>query len=290
MIERARLTVVILTRDEELNLPACLESLRGIAESIVVVDSGSTDRTTDIAREHGATVVQHEFESHGQQWAWAVENVASESEWVLGLDADQALSPVLRQSLPQLFSDDERLRRHAGFYLNRRQIFRGRWIRHGGYYPKFLLKLFRRSDVRFDPADLMDHHFHVAGPTTRLLGDLIEQNRKEDVITFWLQKHVRYAELLAAEELMRRHGVAAVTPPAITGHPDQRVAWLKQRWYTLPKYWRPSLYFLYRYFIRFGFLDGKEGFVFHVLQGFWLRLIVDVNLEEFERAADRRRA
>jgi hypothetical protein len=136
----------------------------------------------------------------------------------------------------------------------------------------------------------MDHHFHVAGQTGRLRGDLIEQNKKEEAISFWLLKHVRYAELLAAEELLRERGAEAVTPPSIAGHPDQRVAWLKRRWYTLPRYLRPTVYFLYRYFIRLGFLDGKEGFVFHVLQGFWLRLIVDVNLDELERSTERRGA
>jgi len=288
MIERARLTAIVLTRDEELNLPACLASLRDWIENIVVVDSGSTDRTVEIAREHDAKVVEHAFESHGQQWAWAVENVAAESEWVLGLDADQIVSDILRKSMLELFADAARLERHSGFYLNRRQIFRGRWIRYGGYYPKFMLKLFRRADVRFDPADLMDHHFHVTGATARLLGDLHERNHKEDRISFWLMKHVRYAELLAAEELLRKRGALAITEPALTGHPDQRTAWVKRRWYTLPRYWRPTLYFLYRYFLRFGFLDGKEGFVFHVLQGFWLRLIVDVNLEELESTNDRR--
>jgi len=289
MIPRAQLTVIILTRDEELNLGRCLESLHEVVERVVIVDSGSTDRTGEIARAHGAEVVEHPFESHGQQWLWAVEN-AADSEWVLGLDADQSLTAMLRMNLLELFTDERRLAQHAGFYLNRRQIFRGRWIRHGGYYPKYLLKLFKRTAVRFDPADLMDHHFHVAGQTGRLRGDLIEQNKKEEAISFWLLKHVRYAELLAAEELLRERGAEAVTPPSIAGHPDQRVAWLKRRWYTLPRYLRPTVYFLYRYFIRLGFLDGKEGFVFHVLQGFWLRLIVDVNLDELERTTERRGA
>jgi glycosyltransferase involved in cell wall biosynthesis len=290
VIERARLTVIVLTRDEELNLGACLGSLRGWVENIVVVDTGSTDRTIEIAQQHGVEVVDHPFESHRQQWEWAVPNVAGESEWVLGLDADQIVSEMLRRSIVELFADSARLHRHSGFYVNRRQIFRGRWIRYGGYYPKYLLKLFRRSDVRFDPADLMDHHFHVTGATARLRGDLHERNHKEDDISFWLMKHVRYAELVAAEELLRERGATAVTAPALTGHPDQRSAWLKRRWYTLPRYWRPTLYFLYRYFLRFGFMDGKEGFVFHVLQAFWFRLVVDVNLEELERVRERRSA
>jgi hypothetical protein len=96
---------------------------------------------------------------------------------------------------------------------------------------------------------------------------------------------VRYAELLAREEQLKRDAPSSVLVPALTGSPDQRVAWFKQRWYHLPRYWRPTLYFLYRYFLRLGFLDGKQGFVFHALQAFWLKLIVDVNLDELERGS-----
>jgi glycosyltransferase involved in cell wall biosynthesis len=277
-------TVIVLTHNEEANLPVCLASLRGWVQRIVVLDSGSTDRTREIAHEHGAEVMTHAFQSHVQQWAWALKHVAGDADWVLGLDADQSVSPELRASMTQLFTGDH-IADYQGFYLNRRQVFRGRWIRWGGYYPKYLLKLFRPKAVRLDPGDLMDHHFHVMGSTQRLRGDLVEHNRKEDVISFWLQKHVRYAELLAREEQQRDSGHMGVLVPALTGSPDQRVAWLKQRWYRLPRYWRPTLYFIYRYFIRLGFLDGKEGFVFHALHAFWLRLIVDVNLDELERVA-----
>jgi glycosyltransferase involved in cell wall biosynthesis len=275
-------TVIVLTHNEELNLPACLASVRGWVQRIVVLDSGSTDRTREIAREHGAEFMEHAFQSHTQQWAWALQHAAGRDDWVLGLDADQSVTPELRASLLRLFTDDH-LADYQGFYVNRRQVFRGRWIRWGGYYPKYQLKLFRPRSVRLDPGDLMDHHFHVMGSTQRLRGDLVEQNRKEDVISFWLHKHVRYAELLALEEQHRVTGHSGVLVPALTGSPDQRVAWLKQRWYRLPRYWRPVIYFTYRYFLRLGFLDGKEGFVFNALQCFWLRLIVDANLDELER-------
>jgi glycosyltransferase involved in cell wall biosynthesis len=282
MTARVPVTVIVLTYNEEPNLPVCLGSVRDWASRIVVVDSGSTDRTQEIAREHGAEVVEHPFESHTRQWEWALANVAAAPDWVLGLDADQSVTPELRASIIQLFTGDH-VADHKGFYLNRRQIFRGRWIRWGGYYPKYLLKLFQRSAVRVDPGDLMDHHFHVMGTTRRLRGDLIEHNRKEDVISFWLQKHIRYAELLAREEQIRASGQSGILVPALTGSPDQRTAWLKQRWYRLPRYWRSTFYFFYRYILRLGFLDGKEGFIFHSLQAFWLRLIVDVNLDELER-------
>ncbi|MGH7470260.1 MAG: glycosyltransferase family 2 protein [Longimicrobiales bacterium] len=277
------ITAIVLTRDEQANLPACLDSLSGWVQRMVIVDSGSVDATCQLARERGAEVIAHPFESHTRQWRWALDHVAQGADWVLGLDADQAVSPELRASITRLFvGPDGRLERYHGFYVNRRQIFRGRWIRHGGYYPKYLLKLFRVAHVQLDPADLMDHHFQVAGPTARLSGDLIERNRKEEDISFWLQKHIRYAELLAREEQLRRAGATAYLAPAWFGSPDQRVVWLKRRWYTLPRYWRAAGYFFYRYLLRLGFLDGREGFVFHALQAFWLRLIVDVQLDQLE--------
>jgi hypothetical protein len=168
--------------------------------------------------------------------------------------------------------------------VNRRQVFRGRWIRFGGYYPKYLLKLFRREHVMFDSHDLVDHHFYVPGACDRLTHDMVEANHKEDRITFWIEKHNRYAALHAREELRRRRGEAPLPiPPLLFGTPDQRTLWLKQRWYQLPLFARPVLYFVYRYFLLRGFLDGRQGLVFHFLHGLWYRFLIDVNLDELLR-------
>src|SRR5262249_11939630 len=167
-------TVVVLTFNEERNLEACLTSVAHWAEELFIVDSGSTDRTADIARQFGAHVVTHPFESHAQQWQWALATLPIKSAWVLALDADQALTPELRKSIFERVPEWTREGTPAGGYLNRRQIFRGRWIRHGGYYPKYLLKLFRKDAVVLDEDDLVDHHFHVTGATVILAGDLIE--------------------------------------------------------------------------------------------------------------------
>jgi hypothetical protein len=140
--------------------------------------------------------------------------------------------------------------------------------------------------VTFDPTDLVDHHFYVPGRTIKLKHDLIENNVKENSISFWVEKHNRYARLLAREQLQRLHSVEK-TPiqPSPFGNPDQRTLWLKRMWYQCPGYIRPFLYFVHRYFFRMGILDGKEGFIFHFLQAFWYRLLVDINLEELESGA-----
>lgn len=277
---------VVLSYNEELNLPACLQSLRGLASPVVVVDSGSTDSTRQTAEAYGAIVLDHPFEGHAAQWKWALDQLPASVEWVLALDADQYLTPALHDEISLMFGDEfgvpEGL---AGCYLNRRQIFRGHWIRHGGYYPKYLMKLFRRSAARIDDRDLMDHHFYVDGPTRKLNGDLVEDNRNEARLEFWLGKHIRYAKVHAREELARRADASPwLIKPSLFGSPDQRVIWLKQRWYRLPLYVRPFLYFGFRYLLQLGFLDGKTGFLFHFLQAFWYRLLVDVELDDLLNA------
>ncbi len=289
MIPRNVLCIVVLTYNEERNLPECLPSLQGLNGELVVVDSGSTDRTLDIARAHGARILSHPFTSHSEQWRWALDELGKEATWVLGLDADQRISAALQEELGCLFGPEQfRLEGMDGFYVSRRQVFRGSWIRYGGYYPKYLLKLFRAAAVDFDPRDLMDHHFYVRGPTGRLRGDLIEDNQNERDIGFWLRKHLRYAPLHAAEELARRQAVDAwPLPPSLFGTPDQRIMWLKQRWYRMPLYVRPFLYFAYRYFLLLGVLDGKQGLIFHFLHSVWYRLLVDIYLDDLLRQQHR---
>jgi glycosyltransferase involved in cell wall biosynthesis len=254
---------------------------------IFVVDSGSSDGTVEVAKLYRAKVVTHPFESHARQWQWALDNLPLSTEWVLALDADQRVSARLCEEICRtvLAGGDERI---AGCFVKRKQIFRGRWIKYGGYYPKYLLKLFRRDCVWLDERELVDHHFYVRGTVAKLRYELVEDNQNEADVSVWLSKHIRYASLQAEEEFRsakvdRRDDRQA----SLLGAPDSRVLWLKGIWAQLPLYVRPCLYFLYRYIVRLGFLDGKEGFVFHVLQGFWYRLLVDIKLDELRRAQRR---
>lgn len=284
-MDKLPISVVILTLNEEKNVEECLKSLYGWVDEIFIVDSYSTDQTLEIARKYTDKILQHPFDTHTRQWNWALENLSLQNEWILGLDTDQRITPELRSELQDLFVvENSRLEEIDGLYMKRRQIFRGKWIRHGGYYPKYLLKLFRRGKVRTGLTDLVDHHFYVQGRTGKLQNDLIEDNRKENDISFWIEKHNRYATLLAAEEVWQKNGKRSEYISASpVGNPDQKVLWLKNIWSRLPLHVRPLLYFIYRYFFRFGFLDGKEGFIFHFLQAFWFRLLVDIKIEELRR-------
>ena len=279
------LTIVVLTFNEEGNLPACLESVKGLATPIFIVDSGSTDKTEAIASSFGAQILRNPFQTHTSQWTWALSQIPP-TDWALCLDADQRLTPELvaeiLATLPKTGIGGD-LDKVDGFYFNRRHIFRGKWVRWGGLYPKYLLKLFRPGKVSMDSRDLVDHHFQILTGTARFRHDLIEENVKEHDISFWMQKHIKYADLLAREEVRRKADPAAL-PNLATAlrNPDARILWAKSIWTRMPRYVRPLLYYFYRYFLRLGFLDGKQGFVFHFMQALWFRILIDIKYEEYE--------
>jgi glycosyltransferase involved in cell wall biosynthesis len=274
---KPKLSAFVLSFNEADNIEACLASIRDCVDDMYLVDSGSTDATAEIARRYGCTVIVNKFEGHSRQRNWALCNLPFQHPWVLALDADHRVLPELAEELRERFANPPE--DVNGFFMRRRQIFRGAWIRHGGYYPKWQLKLFRHELTECDNEEF-DYRYYVQGPTGKLRNDILEDNRKEWDITFWVAKHNKFARESAEEEaLRRRRAISWRTRPEAFGNPDQRVLWLKEIWYRLPLYVRPFLYFFYRYFIKLGILDGKQGFIFHFMQGFWFRLLVDIHLE-----------
>ncbi|HEX9945113.1 MAG TPA: glycosyltransferase family 2 protein [Thermoanaerobaculia bacterium] len=282
------LSVLVTTRDEEANVERCLQSVHGFADQVFVLDSESTDGTVEIAQRYAEVHTLAYDHSRIIPWIfqWGLDNLPLRNDWVLILEADQALTPALKEEIAALLARPDAVR-EDGFYIRRRQIFRGRPLRFGGYGGKHLLKLFRRSRSGLDPAE-QDTRVYVRGPVGRLRAPLEEWNVKEDSIQFYLQKHLRYAEAFAREELARRRGsLPWKAKPRLFGTPDERILWLKDRYYGMPLLVRPALYFFYRYFLLLGILDGRNGFVFHFLQAFWFRLVVDIRLEELLREEPR---
>jgi glycosyltransferase involved in cell wall biosynthesis len=272
---------IILTFNEETHLPRLLQSIAGLNAPIFILDSGSTDQTLDIAQQYGAKVLYNKFENHPKQWDFALNNFEVQTSWIVGLDADQIVTPELFQLLQQF--DNQKLDNSVhGIYFNRKNYFKGKWIRHGGYFPKYLLKMFRKGYGKSDLNENMDHRFIIEGKTVIWdKGYLIEENLKENEISFWIAKHNRYSDLTAKEEIERQKALRKqAVEPRFFGTPDQRIAWLKRIWWQMPLFVRPFVYFVYRYFFQLGILDGKEGFIFHFLQGFWFRLVVDIKIEE----------
>lgn len=271
---------IILTYNEEMHLPRLLQSIAGLNAPVFILDSGSTDQTMAIGTEFGAQFLQHPFENHPKQWDYALKNFAIQTPWVICLDADQIVTPELKQHLINF--RDEDYAGIDGIYFNRKNFFKGRWIKHGGYFPFYLLKMMRYGVGYSDTNENMDHRFVVPGKTSIWKdGYLLEENLKENNISFWIAKHNRYSDLVAQEEVERMQlGKAQTENPDFWGSPNERKAWRKQLWWKLPRYVRPMLYFTQRIIFQLGFLDGRTGIIFHFLQGFWFRLIVDIKIEE----------
>lgn len=257
-----------------------MQSLSELNAPIFILDSGSTDNTIAIAQSYNAVLLTHAFENHPKQWDFALKNFDIQTPWVICLDADQVVTPELKQLLLNFRNEDHLTT--DGIYFNRKNYFKGRWIKHGGYYPFYLLKMIRFGVGYSDLNENMDHRFIVPGKTEIWKhGYIIEENLKENNISFWIDKHNRYSDLVAQEEVERMLAIRSQTiKPAFWGSPDERTAWLKQLWWQLPRYVRPMLYFIYRLFFKLGILDGREGIIFHFLQGFWFRLIVDIKIDE----------
>jgi len=266
------LAVVILTRNEEENLPHALTSVIGWAAEVWVVDSHSTDRTVGLARDAGAAVMTHAFTGYAAQRTWALRTLPFRHDWVLFLDADEAVTPELRAELAEVLAAPPA--GVAGFYVKRRFVFLGRWLRHGGYYPIWILRILRHRVARCEERGV-DEHLLVDGPTARLRHDLLHEDRRP--LSRWVERHVRYAELAADDLLRGSHG--EMSPRWGSRHQAERTRWWYERVYRrLPLGLRALGYFLYRYIVRGGFLDGREGFIYHTLQAFWYRVLIDANI------------
>ncbi len=278
------IAVIILTYNEELHIRRCLENVRQFGDEIFVIDCFSTDKTVEIAKEMGATVIQHEWPGNqAAQFNWALENCPITKTWVLRLDADEYLLPELIQELKQKLSAiPESV---SGIIFKRRQYFLDKWMKRG-IYPVKLLRLFRfgfgRCEVRW-----MDEHIQLTrGDTVEFQYDFVDHNLND--ISWWCHKHVNYAIREAAELLDQEFdfsGKAQQDTQKTLGKQAQSKRQKKHRYAKLPLFWRSFAYFLYRYFLKLGFLDGKEGFLWHFLQGWWYRTFVDAKIYELKKSS-----
>lgn len=275
------LSLIVLTHNEELNLGHCLESVSGLAAEIFVVDSGSTDGTLDVARAYTRNIYVHDFQTQAQQFNWALETLPITSGWILRLDADEFLLPSLRDEIAQVIPqapDDV-----SGYLMKRRVYFNGRWMRHGGYYPTWLLRLFRRGQAQSEPREMDEHIVLRRGRASKLRHDFVDCNRKG--LAFWTEKHERFAAREARALIQQAEGqIQDELPGNLFGSQPARKRWLRTNCYTRsPLFARAFAYFGYRYFLRGGFLDGVDGLVFHFLQGCWYRFYIDAKVAEMGR-------
>lgn len=276
-----KFVAIILTFNEERHLPRCIDSLDGVVDEIVVADCHSTDSTWEIARSRGARLIQREWINYASQFNWALTQLDSDTDWVLRIDADEYLTPELREEirsrLQSLGPDVD------GVHFGRRITFQGKPIRYGGLFPVRVLRLFRYGRGRCENR-WMDEHIKVEGPTVDFSGELIDDNL--NTLTWWTNKHNQYSnreavDLLNLEyDFMPHDSVASLRGGGQAG----LKRWIKEVLYArLPPGFRAFAYFLYRYVVRLGFLDGTTGTAFHFLQGFWYRYLVDAKVAEVKR-------
>jgi len=274
-------TAIILTLNEAQHLPRCLASIEGVVDSVVVVDCYSSDETVAIAKEYGAKVLQKDWVNYATQFNWALQQIAEDTEWVLRIDADEYLTPILAAEIhDQLLGIGTEI---DGVYCGRRMTFQGSLIRFGGVFPIRILRLFRSGRGKCENR-WMDEHIKVSGPTVDFKGEIIDDNLKS--LTWWTEKHNNYSSREAVDLLNLKHNFMPLDSVASLGANSEAglKRWIKENIYArFPRGVRAFAYFLYRYLFRLGFLDGRVGTTFHFLQGFWYRYLVDAKVHEVEQ-------
>ena len=276
------IAAVILTKNEERHIARCIRSLQGVCTEIWVIDSFSTDRTCRIAEELGAKVVQHPFENQARQFNWALENCPIDATWLWRVDADEYVEDTLAE---QIAIRIESLPKSVnGILVNKKIVFMGRPLMHGGWYPAPQIKIIRKGYGACEDKWMDEHLIVFSGETVYIDGDQTDDNLND--LSWWSQKHIGYAWREAVNMLLMEYELddkALEVQPKFWGTDAERKRWLKLKYIQTPLFIRPFINFFLRYILRGGFLDGKEGFVWHILQGFWYRMLVDAKIFELKK-------
>jgi glycosyltransferase involved in cell wall biosynthesis len=260
------LSVYILTYNEELDIAACIESAM-LSDDIIVVDSCSSDRTVEIAKNYPVRVVQHAFESHGRQRTWMLESIAPKYEWVYILEADERMTPELFAECLEAMNNPD----YIGYYVAERVIFMNRWIRYSTQYPRYQLRLFRHGKVWFD--DYGHTEREVCDGATSFLKETYPHYTCSKGLNRWIEKHNRYSTDEAKETLYQlEHGKLNWRNLFFGKSEVEKRRALKDLSLRLPA--RPLLRFFYMYFILGGCLDGRAGTAWCTLQAFYEYLIL----------------
>ncbi|WP_249030546.1 glycosyltransferase family 2 protein [Tannockella kyphosi] len=284
------LTVIILTKNEEKNLRKCIESFRGTVKRFVIVDSFSDDGTEKLCKELNDELheigscldfYQNKFVNHANQFNWGLENTNITTKWSMRMDADEEIMAELADEIQKKISTlDESI---SGVILRRRVYFMGKWIKHGGRYPEKLLRIFKTGQATCELKVMDEHMILHHGNIMEFDKDLIDNNQKN--LEWWTNKHNWYSNREVLDHQLTLE--SKMDKSLEEGAKSSLQAKIKRivkngGYYGLPKFYRAHFYFIYRYYIRLGFLDGPEGRIFHFLQAYWYRFLVDAKMYECE--------
>lgn len=271
----ADLTAIILTMNEELNIADCIKSIKELASRIVVVDSGSTDRTIQIAQSLGADVYTNSFVNYATQFNWGIDNTNIQTEWILRIDADERFTPELCKEVNEetvKHKDDD----VNGMLVKQKVFFINRWLTHGEVYPFQKLLIFKRGYGRIENRKIDEHTILSSGRTIELKHDALHFAIKN--ITNWIAKHNWYSTRTMQDYFEFDDAESAST--LAKGSTMQQKRRQKALYYKAPIFIRPFILFIWRYIFKLGFLDGKAGFIYHIMLNFWYRELVDAKIYE----------
>ena len=267
------LTAIVLTYNEESNLSDCLDSLKPLVKRIVVLDSFSTDRTKEIALSHGADFFQHEFINQAQQFDYALHNLDISTKWIIRLDADERLTEESREEIDRLCTlhenDDVN-----GLVLRFKLYFLGKYLKHGGTYPVKKMVVFKNGFAEIEQKNMDEHIVLLSGVSVVCKKDCLHHDCKS--VSDWVIKHNKYADRELADYLKNEQGAHHKLDKSAKG--KNRIK--NKVYYKLPLGFRAWLYYVFRYYFRLGFLDGRPGKYYAFLQAYWYRFLVDIKIYE----------
>lgn len=284
MTKKLDITTIILTYNEELHIRRCLENVCPFSKKVYVIDSPSTDKTVEICKEFPEVeVVVHKYPGNqAAQYNWAIDNLPIDTEWTMRIDADEYYLPELVEEMQQKVSTLPA--EVTGIEFKRRHIFMGKWVKHG-VYPVVMLRMCRTGKGRYEDR-MMDEHYTISeGRTIVMENDFCDHSLIN--ISDYCRKHLNYAQREAAEILAEELENSADSPVASgLGNQAEGKRKKKSGYNKLPLFWRSFAYFIYRYIFKGGFLDGKEGFLFAFIQGWWYRSMVDAKVLEAKKCLE----
>jgi len=275
------LSFIILTFNEEKHISRCIKSILPVSHNIFIIDSFSTDETVNIATSLGAKVLQNKWINYSNQFNWGIKNSEINTDWIMRLDADEYLSYELQNELKSKLNSIQK--DITGLILNYKHYFLGRWIKHGTRYPLPLLRIWRNG-VGYIEKKWMDERVILTyGDTMLLQSDFIHDDLND--ITYFISKHNGYSTREAIDHINKEYSIFILDEKITSLEKKQHLnLWLKNKFYSKSfLFFRSFVYFFYRYFIKLGFLDGKPGLIYHILQGFWYRFLVDAKVYELKK-------
>jgi len=282
-IKKMPITAIVMTYNEERNLRDCLESIHHYVDDIVVVDSFSNDKTEEISKEYTSKFYENIFINQAKQFIWTIANADIKNEWILRIDADERWTKEGLDELRKIIEDDSA----DGVYVKMKIFFMSQWIKHGGNYPNYFLRVYKKSKGQMEDR-WMDEHIKVDGKVVHSNIDVIEANYdRQENISLWTDKHNGYSTREAIDFLIAKEQIGKVDTVAnLFGNKTERKRWLKENvYFRVPLFVRPTLYWVYRYIFQLGFLDGKRGFIYHTLHAFWYRFLVDTKVYQIQQLA-----